>query len=154
MNREEEYYEKQLKKAPQHRDKKWPTIEEFWTSDEPVDFRLHCSAYADWVKFRVWLKKTMEEYEQKSMSFDDEVLEKYRKEFDLCSGEYSEKGVVNHDAAIFKYDWTYFLTEDELKKLPKEQIPEKLVPPKSFDFSKAERVYMTREELMRREQEH
>lgn len=45
------------------------------------------------------------------------------------------------------------MTEDELKKLPKDKIPEKLVAPKAFDFSQAERVYMTREELIRREQE-
>ena len=81
------------------------------------------------------------------------VLDKYRKEFDISSGDFNEKGVVNHDVAIFKYDWTYFLTEDELKKLPQDKIPEKLVPPTAFDFSKAERVYMTREELLRREQE-
>jgi len=87
------------------------------------------------------------------MGFDDEVMEKYSKEFDICSGDFKEKGVVNHDVAIYNCDFTYFMTEDDLKKLPKDKIPEKLVPPKAFDFSKAERVYMTREELIRREQE-
>ena len=45
------------------------------------------------------------------------------------------------------------MTPEELKKLNKEKIPEKLLPPKSFDFSKAERVFITKEELKRRELE-
>lgn len=55
---------KELKKPPHKRDKKWPTIEEFWTSDEPKEFRLHCSHHADYRKFRVWFKKRLEEVAQ------------------------------------------------------------------------------------------
>ena len=46
-----------------------------------------------------------------------------------------------------------FMTADELKKIPKEKLPEKLVPPKSFDLRTAERVFITKEELKRRELE-
>jgi len=61
---------------------------------------------------------------------------------------------VNHtDIAVFKYDFTYFMSADELKKLPKDRLPEPLEIPKSFDLSKAERVFITKEELKRRELE-
>lgn len=70
-NREDEYYEKQLKKPPHKRDKRWPTVEEFWTSTEPIDFRLHCSTLADWIKFRIWIRRTVQEAEGKAKGFDD-----------------------------------------------------------------------------------
>lgn len=66
-------------------------------------------------------------------------------------GNYDEKGKVNTNIAAFNYDFTYFMTEDELKKLKEKPAP--IVPPKSFDFSKAERVIITKEELKRREME-
>jgi hypothetical protein len=57
---------------------------------------------------------------------------------------------VNHtDIAIFKWDFTYFMTEEEKKK--HKELPEKLVPPKAFDLSKAERVIITKEEIKMRE---
>lgn len=42
MNREDEYYDKYASKAPHKRRKKWPSIEEFWKSTEPKEFRLSC----------------------------------------------------------------------------------------------------------------
>jgi len=51
--------------------------------------------------------------------------------------------------AVFKWDYTYYMNKDEIKKL--KDKPEPLIPPKAFDFSKAERVKMTKEELLLRE---
>lgn len=48
-------------------------------------------------------------------SYDEKVLEKYAHEFDLCRGNYDEKGKVNTDIACFKYDWTMLMTKQELK---------------------------------------
>jgi hypothetical protein len=45
------------------------------------------------------------------------------------------------------------MSPEELKKMSKEKLPEKLRIPKSFDFSLAERVFITKEELKRREME-
>ncbi len=45
------------------------------------------------------------------------------------------------------------MTPEEIKKLPKEKLPEKITPPKAFDLSTAERVFITKEELKRRELE-
>lgn len=43
------------------------------------------------------------------------------------------------------------MDKEEVKKL--KEKPEPLIPPKSFDFSKAERVVITKEDLKRKEQE-
>jgi hypothetical protein len=56
---------------------------------------------------------------------------------------------VNTKIGVYNWDYTFFMKPDELKKL--KEKPEKLVPPKSFDFSKAERVFITKEELKQRE---
>ena len=53
--------------------------------------------------------------------------------------------------AVFKWDYIHFMSKDEVKKL--KEKPEPLIIPKSFYFSKAERVIITKEELKRREQE-
>lgn len=61
---------------------------------------------------------------------------------------------MNHtDIAVFKYDFTYFMTDEDLKKLSKDKLPEPIAPAKAFDLSKAERVHITKEEIKRREME-
>jgi hypothetical protein len=52
------YYhsEKNLRKVPHKRAKRWPTIEEFWSSTEAKEFHLFCNDQADFRKFRIWLK--------------------------------------------------------------------------------------------------
>ena len=47
---------------------------------------------------------------------------------------------------MFKYDFTHFMSADDLKKY-KGDKPAKLVPPKAFDLTTAERVVITKEEL-------
>jgi hypothetical protein len=46
--------------------------------------------------------------------------------------DYDKVGKVNTDVAIYKWDYTHFLGEDELKKL--KERPEKLVKPVGFDL--------------------
>lgn len=80
--------------------------------------------------------------------------EKYAAEIDICLGNYDEVGKVNHtDIGVFKYDFTYFMSPEEVKKLSEEKRPEPLKIPKAFDLSKAERVFITKEELKRRAEE-
>lgn len=59
LNREDEYYytEKNLRKPEKRRKKKWPSIEEFWNCEEPMQFRLMAGEQADWRKFKRWLRK-------------------------------------------------------------------------------------------------
>lgn len=86
----------------------------------------------------------------KDKSFSQEAAERFGAEVDICVGnDYNAKGRVNTDIAIFKYDYTYFMTPDEVKKL--KEKPAKLAPPKAFDFTTAERVVITKEELKQRE---
>ena len=42
LNREDEYYDKYITLPPHKRRRKWPTIEEFWTTMEPKEFKLTC----------------------------------------------------------------------------------------------------------------
>ena len=152
FNREDEYYEKELRKPPHKRRRKYPSIREFWESMEPVEFKIYSGDQADWRKFKVWLKKTVMESVNRKIPFDQEIQERFGHEVDICVGDnYDLKGKVNTEMAIFKWDNTYFMTPDELKKL--KDKPEPLIPPKSFDFSKAERVIITKEDIKRREME-
>lgn len=80
-------------------------------------------------------------------------MPKFSKEFDLCLGDYNEKGVVNKNFAVMNMDFTYFMKEDELKKYSTELLPEKITYPKYLDPSKAERIYITMEEILRRVEE-
>ena len=42
MNRDDEFYDtvKNMKRPEYRRKRKWPTLDEFWESDTPVQFRL------------------------------------------------------------------------------------------------------------------
>lgn len=127
LNRDDEHYEKELKKPPHRRDKKWPSIKEFWETTEPREFRLHCQDNADWRKFKVWLKKTLDEVSLKETSCDDDLFKKYRDELDIDLGDsYDKEGVVNKKIGVFNFDFTYFMTPEELKKFPQDKLPEPL----------------------------
>lgn len=53
-NKEGYDYENQESIDPRRRKVKWPTNEEFWNSTENHMFRLNCTPYADFRKFRKW----------------------------------------------------------------------------------------------------
>lgn len=59
LNREDSYYLnlKNMKKPIHKRLKKWPSFEEFWSSSDPVEFRLLASKNSEWQKFRRWLRR-------------------------------------------------------------------------------------------------
>jgi hypothetical protein len=60
-------------------------------------------------------------------------------------------GKVNTNIAVFNYDYTYFMSAEDQKKLKGDKAVPKLVAPKALDLSKAERVFITKEELKQRE---
>ena len=39
---------------PRKRKQRWPSVEEFWNKTEPVEFRVNCTPYADFRKFKKW----------------------------------------------------------------------------------------------------
>lgn len=125
----EAYYNspKNLSLPPHKRDRPWPTIAEFWASTEPHEFKLACQDQADWRKFRVWLKKVLREVAEQGESykpFQEQAAEKFGSEVDICLGNnFAEVGKVNTDMAVYKYDYTYFMSADDLKKLKGDKAP-------------------------------
>jgi hypothetical protein len=83
--------------------------------------------------------------------YTQEAQEKFGAEVDICLGNFDEVGKVNTNIAIFKYDYSFFMPVDEVKKLKGDKAVPKLTPPKAFDLTKAERVIITKEELKQRE---
>ena len=81
---------------------------------------------------------------KKNVNYDQAVMEKYGSEIDVCLGDYFEKGEINTDMAIFKFDNNFYI-DDEKKKLQIDPI----ISPLSFNFEKAERVYYTQEDVDR-----
>ena len=73
LNREDEYYEKFITLPPHKRRTKMPSIEEFWTTMEPKEFKLTCQEHADYRKFRAWLRKMVRDAAKREISFDEEI---------------------------------------------------------------------------------
>jgi hypothetical protein len=77
LNREDEHYTKvkNLKKPVYKRLKKWPTIEEFWAGEEPVQFRLMASDHSEWRTFKRWLRRHLNSIEANpDFDYDTEAL--------------------------------------------------------------------------------
>ena len=49
-------YENQMHLRPLHRLRLWPTFEEYWASDEISEFRINFTEYAQFRKFKYWIK--------------------------------------------------------------------------------------------------
>ena len=154
LNREDEYYERpaNLRRPLHARKRKRPTVEEFWASDKVFEFRLVCDDQADHRKFRRWLKFKVADGAEMEKGFDERVREKYDPEIDLCHGEWDKPGVINTSMAVHNWDFTHFMTPEELESF-KGDMPDKLVPPKMFDLSKSERVVLSKEDLKLKEME-
>lgn len=73
-------------------------------------------------------------------------MDKYRDRIDICLGDWNEKGVINTDIAVHKLDATQFMSKQELKDYPYDEV--KLCkPPTMFDLSMGTRVTMSKEQL-------
>ena len=81
-----------------------------------------------------------------SKSFMEINEPKFGKEIGISFGEWDVKGELCTEMAAFKYDFTYFMRKEELKAFKGEK-PEKLVIPKQFDLSKAERIFVNKDEI-------
>jgi len=92
LNREDDYYltTKNLKKPGHKRSRKWPSIDEFWASNDPVEFRLIAGEQADWRKFRRWLRKHLQKIEESEFDYDKEALAKWEPELDICLGDFNK----------------------------------------------------------------
>lgn len=61
LNREDEYYQtpRNLRRPIHKRKRAWPTVEEFWKSTEPIQFKLCADEYADVRRFKRWFRAMM-----------------------------------------------------------------------------------------------
>lgn len=148
INRTDEYYQtvKNLKLPLHQRKRQWPTIEEFWTSTEPKPFKLSADDQADWRKFRKWLSLRLRELTPQTKSFYEINNPKYVDEVNMSHGIWDQKAVFCQDAIAFNYDFTYHMSEAELKAY-KGPMPEKFEVPKQFDLQKATRVKLDKDAI-------
>ena len=79
LNREDDFYlsEKNMKRPLHKRVRKWPSIEEFWASEEPKQFKLMASEAADYRKFRKWLRHHLRKVEATGFDYDKVTMETF-----------------------------------------------------------------------------
>jgi len=121
-------------------------VDEFWEMEEPKEFRLLASEQADWRKFKRWIRSHLRSIEGTDFDYDKIAMEKYGN-VGICLGDYDEKSEINTDMAVFKWNNTMFLSEEELKKVPEDKLPKPLVPPTMPDLSTCERVFIDKNDL-------
>jgi hypothetical protein len=128
-NKENYDYENQEHLHPRLRIKKYPTTEEFWASEEEFNFRIVCSDYAEFRKFKKWVIAKVESVKGKE-SYEEAVKRSYG-EFETYDN-YDKKYELRRDPAVFKFNRSYFLDAGE-KLERKSKYQEKLVPAKQMD---------------------
>lgn len=155
FNREDEYYDnaKNLRKPLHKRKKRMPTVEEFWSQTEPYKFRIAAEHQCELPKFKRWLRQQIKEHGKPSdKSFTEINKPKFVEEVGISHGEWDKKAVFCHEVMAFNYDWTYHMTEQELKEYKGER-PEKYTIPTAFDLNKAERVFADKDDIKLQEME-
>lgn len=108
--------------------------------------------------------KEIEKAQNRTESYEEMALRKHHAEIDISLGKWDEEGKVNHDTiACYTYDFTYFMTKDQLadyvSKEEKELASKKgegpikpLVKPVFFELETAKRVYTTKDMLKAQEE--
>ncbi|EGR34622.1 hypothetical protein IMG5_005430, partial [Ichthyophthirius multifiliis] len=94
-----------------------PSPEEFWEQDEPHMFRLNCSKYADFHKFKKWLLQEIEK-RSKDIAYEQKILNKFGP-FEIYD-QYDKKYQINRSPTVFKYNRSYYLDEKPTQKQLKE----------------------------------
>jgi len=128
-NRADYDYENQEHLHPRLRIKKYPTKEEFWNSEEEFVFRLNCTEYAEFRKFKKWIIEKVDKV--KNGGSYEETVKKTFGEFETYDN-YDKKYELRRDPAVFKYDRAWFLESGE-KFERKSKYQEKIVPARKMD---------------------
>lgn len=118
-NLPDEVYEKQDDIRPNFRLQKFPTEEEFWSSNVHMEFRYNFSKYAERRKFLAWILKEVDSEEVTDFNaiLDEKFgkLETYdslnkigREEVRSATVyEYTEKDITGRDQELSKYPMIY-----------------------------------------------
>ena len=83
--------------------------------------------------------------------FDETIEEKFKDEVSMHLGDFNEKSEINTKMAVHQWDFTYFLNEEEMKKLKPEDKPEEFEIPKHPDMTTAERIFISKEQIKMQE---
>jgi hypothetical protein len=103
-------YENQSHIQPRKRRTKYPTREEFWASNDTYAFRINCTEYADFRKFRKWILQHMEEKENKP-GLHERAMQKWGplETYDV----YDKKYPIQQEMSVFKYTKKFFALPGE-----------------------------------------
>ena len=89
---------------------KRPTEEEFWNSNQEYLFRIECTEYADWRKFKIWITEYLKKAENQN-SIEEVTQEKMGK-FETYD-DYDKKYEILRDVPVFKYTKEFYLFPGE-----------------------------------------
>lgn len=92
LNREDSFYTqpRNMNKNPYLRNKKHPTVQEFWESTEPKEFKLTADDQSEWRKFKRWLLLEVKKASERTESYEEMALRKHGAELDVCLGNFEE----------------------------------------------------------------
>lgn len=149
-NKDKEYYN--LQKATvrkRNRDIERPSLEEFWFNDQQRVFFLFTTHNAQFRKFKVWLRKYIEEGITQP-SFREKAEQKYGHMFNHCDQfdqDYSKFNDVGADKmGALNFSWADFLDKKEQKKY-KNEIPDKIIPPQYIPVNEKTKLNLSRADL-------
>jgi len=149
-NKDPEYYEIQ-KNSFQKGRREEPRLsrDEFWDSEEDQEFFIFTSNYAEYRKFKTWLRKQILELKDEK-SLEEKVNEKYGDmfsqfdDYDTDYSKYNERGAES--MGIFNYRWSDYLDDKERKEY-KDEIPPLPKPAEFLPFDKATKMNLNQEQL-------
>ncbi|EAS00387.1 hypothetical protein TTHERM_00220600 (macronuclear) [Tetrahymena thermophila SB210] len=112
-------YQNQDQVPPKKRKQQHPTPQEFWESDEPHAFRVNCSNYADYHKFKKWIQTEIEKRASEK-SYEEKIIERFGpyKIYD----QYDQKYDLVKEPSVFKYGREYYLEKG--KKFSEKEMEE------------------------------
>lgn len=98
-------YEHQMHIRPMYRKRIYPTEVDFWNSEEKHMFRVNCTEYSEYRKFKEWVLKKVEE-SKNSETFEEKAFKKYGK-LDTYDG-YNKTYPQLTEFAIYKYSQKFY----------------------------------------------
>ncbi len=116
--------------------------------DIPIRFRLNCTQHGDFRKLKTLLRIILRSYENEETKSYEEKLDEELGGIETWD-DYEKDYPLDADPWIFKHNYTFFMKEKDIKKLPSEER-ELPTPKEKIDLEKAERVYLTNEQIRKK----
>lgn len=143
-DREDAYYERQESMLHEHKRKpRYPTEEDFWAKEEPVEFKLWCADYAQFRKFKKWIRLAIRDNKE---DHGAAMSAKFGHLFPEYKYENDTSSFVNFDPAeipIFNYSTVDFM-DKKAKKNSDFKLP---TPARMVNKETAEDVVLTADDI-------